>query len=78
MTRRCRTRKFSFTEAAMLMKTVHIPFGIPVREFQSGLNVELEHRDITCGDPLLTARIAAAHFRERKDYYVRLRRYVER
>ena len=30
---------------------------------------ELEHRDVTRGDPLLSAKIALAHLRERPDYY---------
>lgn len=37
-----------------------------------GMNVELEHQDVTGGDPLKTARVAVAHLRERPDYYERL------
>jgi hypothetical protein len=38
------------------------------------MNVEREHADVTRCSPLLTARIAAAHIRERSDYYQRLRK----
>ncbi len=44
-----------------------------------GMNVEREHKDIgACRHPVLAARIAMAHIRERRDYYARLKRYVER
>ena len=39
-----------------------------------GMNVELEHCDITCGDPLLTARIALAHLKEDNAYYEKLKK----
>ena len=38
-----------------------------------GMNLELEHCDITLGDPILTARIALAHLMENNLYYERLR-----
>lgn len=47
-------------------------------QFQTGLNVELEHgtvdpeTDVTGDDPILTAKIALAHLREISDYYPRL------
>lgn len=52
--------------------------GITGRELAEGMNVEAEHRDVTHCDPRLAARIALAHLRERRDYYRRLKRYVER
>ena len=41
---------------------------------QEGMNVELEHCDITHGDLYLTARIALAHLKEDPDYYVKLKK----
>lgn len=38
-----------------------------------GMNEELEHCDITCGDPILTARIALAHLKEEPAYYMQLK-----
>jgi len=41
-------------------------------EFHKGLNVELEHTDVTRGDLTLTGMIALAHLEEWPDYYTRL------
>lgn len=41
-------------------------------QFMQGMRVELEHSDVTGGDALLTAKIVAAHLREREDYYTAL------
>jgi len=41
---------------------------------QEGMNVELEHCDITCGDPIMTAKIALAHLREDPLYYEKLKK----
>lgn len=46
---------------------------VSLAEFQMGLAVETEHKDVTHGDPTVTARIALAHLKERPDYYSRLR-----
>ena len=46
-------------------------------EFTRGMNVELEHRDVTRGDLTLTGMIAKAHLDEVSDYYTRLEKYVE-
>lgn len=72
-----------FTEAAA--RDLGIRIGIDwatspfdVRQFRSGLDVELEHgaRDpqtnVTDDDPILTAKIAWAHLKELPDYYTRL------
>lgn len=42
---------------------------IPLKELKKGIAVEREHKDITKGDPVMTAKIAAAHLKERADYY---------
>jgi hypothetical protein len=43
-----------------------------------GMNVELEHKDITGGNLILTAKIALAHLKEKPDYYDLLEKYVEK
>jgi hypothetical protein len=47
-------------------------------EFYKGMNVELEHQDVTEGSLVKTAMIAAAHLRENPSYYTLLLKYVER
>jgi hypothetical protein len=46
-------------------------------EFIKGMNVELEHQDVTDGSLVKTAMIAAAHLREVPNYYTLLLKYVE-
>ena len=41
-------------------------------QFVKGMNVELEHADVTLGSPMLTAKIVLAHLKELPDYYDRL------
>lgn len=43
-----------------------------------GYRVELEHRDVTGGDPRKTFRIVLAHLRERSDYYELLSKVEKR
>ena len=49
--------------------------GFDVDALRAGMDVELEHgkrdpvTDVTDDDPLVTAKIAWAHLRERPDYY---------
>ena len=43
-------------------------------QFHQGMNVELEHKDVTGGDPHKTAKIVLAHLKEKKDYYTRLKK----
>jgi len=43
------------------------------QEFINGMNVELEHSDITGGDLETTAKITLAHLDELPDYYTRLK-----
>lgn len=50
---------------------------ITAKSLAEGMNVEREHRDVTKGSATTTAKIAAAHLRERCDYYEVLRQ-VER
>ena len=59
---------FGLDEAKALAKKLR--FKGDLREFVMGLNVELEHKDVTQGDLELTAKIVLAHLKERKDYYI--------
>jgi hypothetical protein len=47
-------------------------------QFYMGMNVELEHQDVTEGSLGKTAMIAAAHLREIPNYYTLLKKYVEK
>lgn len=47
------------------------------REVKSGLEIEKEHDDVTKGDKLKRAKIAAAHLKENPRYYQKLKRCVE-
>lgn len=51
---------------------------IPRDQLAKGIAIELEHIDVTGGDPIETAKIAIAHIKERKDYYDKLEKYVEK
>ena len=48
-----------------------------LNEFYMGMNVELEHQDVTDGSLVKTAMVAAAHLREIPNYYTLLKKYVE-
>ncbi len=43
-----------------------------------GMNVEMEHQDVTNGNVVKTAKIAAAHLTEKPNYYTLLKKYVEK
>jgi hypothetical protein len=71
-------RGVSREEAKALGERLGVDWGeIPLAAFQAGLKVEREHRDVTGGDPLATAKIALAHLKERPDYYARLKQVEE-
>jgi len=52
-------------------------YDFSFNEFLMGMNIELEHNDVTEGDLRKTAMIAAAHLREVPNYYTLLKKYVE-
>jgi len=54
------------------LKIISIPFTL--NELVKGMNVELEHSDITGGDALLSCRIALAHLKENNKYYTILKK----
>lgn len=48
--------------------------GVDPYEFHLGMNIEMEHFDVTKGDLKKTAKITLAHLRELPDYNTRLKR----
>ena len=55
----------------------YMAYDFDFNQFVLGMNVELEHQDVTDGSLVKTAMIAAAHLREIPDYYTKLTKYVE-
>lgn len=55
----------------------YMGYDFDFNQFLLGMNVELEHQDVTDGSLVKTAMIAAAHLREVPDYYTKLKQYVE-
>ncbi len=47
---------------------------VSLKEFRVGLKEELEHRNVTHGDLLVTGKIALAHLEEDKKYYTKLKK----
>ena len=52
--------------------------GITPALLREGMEIEREHRDLTKGRVGDTAKIAAAHICEDKQYYRKLKRYIEK
>jgi hypothetical protein len=66
-------------EAGVILKAVNTEgMNIPLEDFITGLEVELEHgtrfkdANVTNNHPLLTGKIVLAHLKETMDYYQRL------
>jgi hypothetical protein len=66
-------------EAKVILKEVNTEgMPIPLEDFITGLEVELEHgtrfpdANVTNNHPLLTGKIVLAHLKETMDYYERL------
>ena len=67
------------TTAIILAKKYNINLDIiPIDEFLFGLNVELEHRNITHGNYKITTKIVIAHLLEDPRYYYFLRKLEQR
>lgn len=73
-----RCARFTMAQARRVQAHSSVARHFPTRDLLVGMNVEREHRNITHCSPVLSAKIALAHLRERPDYYRRLLRYVER
>lgn len=58
--------------ARALIKKHKLPYKLD--EVYAGLNVELEHSNLTKGDVEKTLKIVLAHLRELPDYYTRLKK----
>lgn len=56
----------------------YMNYDFDINEFCVGMNVELEHDDVTQGSLIQTAMITAAHLREVPNYYTLLKKYVEK
>jgi len=56
----------------------YMKYDFDFNQFVLGMNVELEHQDVTEGSLVKTAMIAAAHLREVPDYYTKLNQFVEK
>ena len=69
---------FTAKDAKSIGEELGIDFkGYDVEQFRQGLDVELEHCNVTNCDPLLTGKIAQAHLNELPDYYTRLAKIEE-
>ena len=69
---------FTAKDAKSIGKELGIDFKrYDVEQFRQGLDVELEHCNVTNCDPLLTGKIAQAHLNELPDYYTRLAKMEE-
>ena len=65
-------------EALRIGKKLGMDFEMyDIKEFQMGVPVELEHRDIIGNSKLKAGMIAKVHLDEVPDYYTRLKKYVE-
>jgi hypothetical protein len=68
-------KKFSLQEIQAVAKKLNIDWNKidwDMAALEQGMNIELEHADITNGDPMMTAKIAIVHLNERPDYYMLL------
>ena len=74
-----RKKRISLSVARRVGNALRVNWDkVNIEQFRRGLEVELEHRDVTHGDYLLTGKIALAHLKEYPDYYTRLKRVETR
>jgi len=72
-------KEFSKEEAKKIGDKININWdNYSLDEFHKGINIELEHKDVTVGDPEMTGKIAFAHIKEIPNYYELLEKYVEK
>lgn len=68
-------RKFTDQEAKAIGDSIGVDWSrYSLDQFRMGLDTEMEHADVTGGEPTTTGRIALAHLNEMPDYYTRLKR----
>lgn len=68
-------KSFSAEEAKEIGDKLKVDWSkIDVEQFRMGLDVEMEHQDVTGGDPETTGKIALAHLKEMSDYYTKLKK----
>ncbi len=73
-----RCRRYTINDARRIRGKLRLPRGVSDKALVVGMNVEREHKDLVGCAMRAHAMIAAAHFRERVDYYDRLLKYVEK
>lgn len=64
--------KKGFSDDEIKSAAEKLGFNGDMEQFKKGLDVELEHKDVTNGDIILTAKIALAHLKEDPKYYDKL------
>jgi hypothetical protein len=69
-------KKISREQSDKILHTMGYDFN-PL-EFFLGMNAELEHQDVTHGNVVDTAKIAAAHLKENPKYYSLLIKNIEK
>jgi len=70
---KCNMEYFDFDEVLAVGELLGVSWAlVSPEEFCMGMQVEMEHRDVTGGDPILTGKIALAHLNELPDYYTRI------
>ena len=74
------TKKFRRKDAINALKELNIDIkkqNYTLNDVLIGMNIELEHKKITHGDPVKTAQIAIDHLNEDKMYYIKLLLFIE-
>lgn len=67
--------KITKTDALILAEKYKINLDvIPISQLHYGLNVELEHKDITKGNLDKTMKIVISHLKESPNYYSKLKK----
>jgi predicted ABC-type ATPase len=69
------TQSFTAATAARIAQEIGIDLSKvdwTLQDLKQGMDVELEHSDVTGGNAIQTGKIVVAHLKERPDYYRRL------
>lgn len=66
-------QKLEKSQMKRLLEQLHVQQKeIDIDEFNLGMEQEAEHKDVTGGDPVKTAKIVMAHLKEDRHYYSKL------